>query len=54
MYLDDDSPGYIFESDIVVYDDNHDYSVPDAVEDVSRLWQKNGTEVIVPFHSQKE
>ena len=47
--LDDDSPGYIFENDIVVYDDIHDDSVPDAVGDVSRLWQKNGTEVIVPF-----
>ena len=46
---DDGSPGYIFENDIVVYDDIHDDSVPDAVGDVSRLWKKNGTEVIVPF-----
>ena len=47
--LDDDSPGYIFENDIVVYDDIHDNSIPDAVGDISRLWEKNGSEVIIPF-----
>ena len=47
--IDEDSPGYIFENDIVVYDDGHDYSSPDAVGSVSRLWKKNGTEVIIPF-----
>ena len=47
--LDDDSSGYIFENDIVVYYDIHDHSVPDAVGEISRLWKKNGTEVIIPF-----
>ena len=49
MNLDDDSPGYIFENDIVVYDDIHDNSIPDAVGDISRLWEKNSSEVIIPF-----
>ena len=48
-YIDEDSPGYIFENDIVVYDDGHDYSSPDAVGSISRLWKKNGSDVIVPF-----
>ena len=48
---DEDSPGYVFENDIVVYDDDHDFSSPDAVGSVpvSRLWAKNGTEVIIPY-----
>ena len=49
LFLDDESPGYVFENDIIVYDDDHDFSVPDAVGDISRLWKKNGTEVIIPF-----
>ena len=49
VITDDDSPGYVFENDIVVYDDDHDYSSPDAVGSVSRLWAKNGTEVIIPY-----
>ena len=49
LRLDDESPGYIFENDIIVYDDDNDYSTPDAVSDISRLWKKNGTEVIIPY-----
>ena len=39
----------MFENDIIVYDDNDDYLTPDAVGDISRLWNKNGTEVIIPY-----
>ena len=49
VITDGDSPGYVFENDIVVYDDDHDYSSPDAVGSASKLWKKNGTEVIIPY-----
>ena len=49
VITDGDTPGYLFENDIVVYDDDYDYSLPDAVGSVSRLWNKNGTEVIIPY-----
>ena len=40
-----DDMGSVFNciNDIVVYDDDHDYSSPDAVGSVSRLWAKNGS-----------
>ena len=49
-YLTGSSAEYIFEDDIIVYDDDDDeHSAPHAVESISRLWEKNGTQVVIPY-----
>ena len=35
--------------DIVIYDDDDIYSSLDAVGHTSRLWDKKGNEVIIPY-----
>ena len=45
----DEYPEYIFENDVIIYDYDDEVPSPDAVASVLRLWDKNGTEVTIPY-----
>ena len=48
---DNEGEEFIFENDMIVYDTagNDENSLPDVIENVIRLWKRNGTEVIIPY-----